>query len=116
MVKNIIVSIFLIFLFGCFEIYFKNPQPKGGKVFNKNLEKIFIKAIPNTINSNDKNSILNEIINDTLKFIGIRNNQEVFELELQFFNGTTIIEEFTIKGIIDSLLQNATDYKVSSQL
>ena len=116
MVKNIIVSIYLIFLFGCFEIYFKNPQPRGGKVFNKNLEQIFISAIPNTINSNDTNSFLNEIINDTLKFIEIRNKQKDFELELQFFNGTTIIEKFIMEGIIDSILQFSFDGKKRPQL
>ena len=115
MVKNIIVSIFLIFLFGCLELLFEHPQPRGGKTYNKNLEQIFVSAIPNTINSNDTNSVLYELINDTLKFIEIRNKQKIFELELHFFNSTTIIEEFIIEGIIDSFLQNAFDYKVSSQ-
>ena len=45
-------SIFLIFLFGCKELYFKYPQPRGGKVFNGNLKQMFISAIPTTINSN----------------------------------------------------------------
>ena len=116
MVKNIIVSISLIFLLGCFEIYFKNPQPRGGKVFNKNLEQIFISAIPNTINSNDTNSFLNEIINDTLKFIEIRNKHKEFELELQFFNGTTIVEEFIKEGIINSILQYFFDGTERPQL
>ncbi|SVE32664.1 uncharacterized protein METZ01_LOCUS485518, partial [marine metagenome] len=31
MIKNIIISICLIFLFGCKELYFKYPQPRGGK-------------------------------------------------------------------------------------
>ena len=115
MVKNIIVSISLIFLFGCLELLFEHPQPRGGKTYNKNLEQIFVSAIPNTINSNDTNSVLYELINDTLKFIEIRNKQKIFELELHFFNSTTIIEEFIIEGIIDSFLQNAFDYKVSSQ-
>ena len=115
MVKNIIVSISLIFLFGCLELLFEHPQPRGGKTYNKNLEQIFVSAIPNTINSNDTNSVLYELINDTLKFIEIRNKQKIFELELHFFNSATIIEEFIIEGIIDSFLQNAFDYKVSSQ-
>ena len=115
MVKNIIVSISLIFLFGCLELLFEHPQPRGGKTYNKNLEQIFVSAIPNTINSNDTNSVLYELINDTLKFIEIRNKQKIFELELHFFNSTTMIEEFIIEGIIDSFLQNAFDYKVSSQ-
>ena len=116
MIKNIIVSISLIFLIGCFDIYFKHPQPRGGKVFNENLEQILISAIPNTINSNDRNSILNEIINDTLKFIEIRNKQKVFELELQFFNSATIIEKFIIEDIIDSIFQDAFDGTMRSQL
>jgi len=115
MFKNIIVSISLIFLFGCLELLFEHPQPRGGKTYNKNLEQIFVSAIPNTINSNDTNSVLYELINDTLKFIEIRNKQKIFELELHFFNSTTMIEEFIIEGIIDSFLQNAFDYKVSSQ-
>ena len=44
-------------------------------------------------------------INDTLKFIEIRNKQKVFELELQFFNSATIIEKFIIEDIIDSIFQ-----------
>lgn len=115
MVKNIIVSISLIFLFGCLELLFEHPQPRGGKTYNKNLEQIFVSAIPNTINSDDTNSVLYNLINDTLKFIEIRNKQKIFELELHFFNSATIIEEFIIEGIIDSFLQNAFDYKVSSQ-
>jgi hypothetical protein len=116
MVKNIIVSISLIFLFGCLELLFEHPQPRGGKTYNKNLEQIFVSAIPNTINSNDTNSVLYELINDTLKFIEIRNKQKIFELELHFFNSATIIEEFIIEDIIDSFLQNAFDYKVPTQL
>lgn len=115
MVKNIIVSISLIFLFGCLELLFEHPQPRGGKTYNKKLEQIFVSAIPNTINSDDTNSVLYKLINDTLKFIEIRNKQKIFELELHFFNSATIIEEFIIEGIIDSFLQNAFDYKVSSQ-
>ena len=38
MVKNIIVSISLIFLFGCLDLLFEHPQPRGGKTYNKNLE------------------------------------------------------------------------------
>ena len=116
MVKNIIVSISLIFLFGCLELLFEHPQPRGGKTYNKNLEQIFVSAIPKKINSNDTNSVLYELINDTLKFIEIRNKQKIFELELHFFNSSTIIEEFIIEGIIDSFFQNAFDFKVSSQL
>ena len=116
MIKNILVSISLIFLIGCFDIYFKHPQPRGGKIFNKNLEQIFTSAIPKTINSNDTISILNEIINDTLKFIEIRNKQKVFELELQFFNSVTIIEKFITEDIIDSISQNAFDGTMHSQL
>lgn len=115
MVKNIIVSISLMFLFGCLELLFEHPQPRGGKTYYKNLEKIFVSAVPNTINSNDTNSVLYELINDTLQFIEIRNKQKIFELELHFFNSATIIEEFIIEGIIDSFFQNAFDYKVSSQ-
>ena len=115
MVKNIIVSISLMFLFGCLELLFEHPQPRGGKTYNKNLEQIFVSAIPNTINSNDTNSVLYELINDTLKFIEIRNKQKIFELELHFFNSATIIEEFIIEGIIDSFLHNAFDHKVPSQ-
>ncbi len=115
MVKNIIVSISLMFLFGCLELLFEHPQPRGGKTYYKNLEKFFVSAVPNTINSNDTNSVLYELINDTLQFIEIRNKQKIFELELHFFNSATIIEEFIIEGIIDSFFQNAFDYKVSSQ-
>ncbi len=115
MVKNIIVSISLMFLFGCLELLFEHPQPRGGKTYYKNLENFFVSAVPNTINSNDTNSVLYELINDTLQFIEIRNKQKIFELELHFFNSATIIEEFIIEGIIDSFFQNAFDYKVSSQ-
>tara|TARA_B110000003_G_C16486285_1_gene471704 strand:+ start:106 stop:900 length:795 start_codon:yes stop_codon:yes gene_type:complete len=97
------------------ELLFEHPQPRGGKTYNKKLEQIFVSAIPNTINSDDTNSVLYKLINDTLKFIEIRNKQKIFELELHFFNSATIIEEFIIEGIIDSFLQNAFDYKVSSQ-
>ena len=116
MIKNIIVSISLIFLIGCFDIYFKHPQPRGGKVFNENLEQILISAIPNSINSNDRNSILNEIINDTLKFIEINNKKKDFELKLQFFNGATIIEKFIKTGIIDSILHYYFDGTERPQL
>ena len=64
MVRNIIISLCLIFLFGCKEIYFKHPQPRGGKVFNGNLKQMLNSAIPNTINSDDRNSVLNKIAND----------------------------------------------------
>ena len=104
MIKNIIISIFLIFLFGCKELYFKYPQPRGGKVFNGNLKQMFISAIPTTINSNGRNSILNDIVNDTLQYIAMNNNQTQIELELQFFNGITILEKFNIQSNIDSFL------------
>ena len=103
MVKNIIVSICLIFLFGCFEIYYKNPQPRGGKVFNGNLKQMFISVIPTKVNSNDKNSILNKITNDTLKFIEIRNKQKHLEFELQFNNGTIINEKFIAEDIVEDI-------------
>jgi len=102
--KNIIISIFLIFLFGCKELYFKYPQPRGGKVFNGNLKQMFISAIPTTINSNGRNSILNDIVNDTLQYIAMNNNRTQIELELQFFNGITILEKFNIQSNIDSFL------------
>jgi|TARA_B100001750_G_scaffold20644_1_gene13954 hypothetical protein len=104
MIKNIIISIFLIFLFGCKELYFKYPQPRGGKVFNGNLKQMFISAIPTTINSNGRNSILNDIVNDTLQYIAMNNNRTQIELELQFFNGITILEKFNIQSNIDSFL------------
>ena len=104
MIKNIIASIFLIFLFGCKELYFKYPQPRGGKVFNGNLKQMFISAIPTTINSNGRNSILNDIVNDTLQYIAMNNNRTQIELELQFFNGITILEKFNIQSNIDSFL------------
>ena len=104
MIKNIIISIFLIFLFGCKELYFKYPQPRGGKVFNGNLKQMFISAIPTTINSNGRNSILNDIVNDTLQYIAMNNNRTQIELELQVFNGITILEKFNIQSNIDSFL------------
>ena len=104
MIKNIIISIFLIFLFGCKELYFKYPQPRGGKVFNGNLKQMFISAIPTAINSNRRNSILNDIVNDTLQYIAMNNNRTQIELELQFFNGITILEKFNIQSTIDSFL------------
>jgi len=104
MIKNIIISICLIFLFGCKELYFKYPQPRGGKVFNGNLKQMFISAIPTTINSNGRNSILNDIVNDTLQYIAMNNNRTQIELELQFFNGITILEKFNIQSNIDSFL------------
>ena len=104
MIKNIIISICLIFLFGCKELYFKYPQPRGGKVFNGNLKQMFISAIPTTINSNGRNSILNDIVNDTLQYIAMNNNRTQIELELQFFNGITILEKFNIQSTIDSFL------------
>ena len=104
MIKNIIISICLIFLFGCKELYFKYPQPRGGKVFNGNLKQMFISAIPTTINSNGRNSILNDIVNDTLQNIAMNNNRTQIELELQFFNGITILEKFNIQSNIDSFL------------
>ena len=104
MVRNIIISLCLILLFGCKELYFKYPQPRGGKVFNGNLKQMFISAIPTTINSNGRNSILNDIVNDTLQYIAMNNNRTQIELELQFFNGITILEKFNIQSNIDSFL------------
>ncbi|SVD50122.1 uncharacterized protein METZ01_LOCUS402976 [marine metagenome] len=104
MVRNIIISLCLILLFGCKELYFKYPQPRGGKVFNGNLKQMFISAIPTTINSNGRNSILNDIVNDTLQYIAMNNNRTQIELELQFFNGITILEKFNIQSTIDSFL------------
>ena len=104
MVRNIIISLWLILLFGCKELYFKYPQPRGGKVFNGNLKQMFISAIPTTINSNGRNSILNDIVNDTLQYIAMNNNRTQIELELQFFNGITILEKFNIQSNIDSFL------------
>ena len=108
MIKNIIISIFLIFLFGCKELYFKYPQPRGGKVFNGNIKQMLNSAIPATVNSDDRNSILNEIINDTIKYISINNSQNHFDLELQFYNGITIFEKFNSRNFIDSFF---TDFK-----
>ncbi len=61
-------------------------------------------AIPTTINSNGRNSILKDIVNDTLQYIAMNNNQTQIELELQFFNGITILEKFNIQSNIDSFL------------
>ena len=104
MLRNIIISIFLFFLFGCKELYFKYPQPRGGKVFNGDIKQMLNIAIPTTINSNGRNSILNDIVNDTLQYIAMNNNQTQIELELQFFNGITILEKFNIQSNIDSFL------------
>ena len=104
MVRNIIISIFLIFLFGCKEIYFKHPQPKGGKVFNGNLKQMLKSAIPNTINSDDRNSVLNKIANDTLQYISMNNSKNHLDLEIRFNSGTTILEKFNIQSNIDSFL------------
>ena len=71
MLRNIIISIFLIFLFGCKELYFKYPQPRGGKVLNGNIEQMLNSAIPVTVNSDDRNSILNEIINDNFIWMSL---------------------------------------------
>ena len=65
-------------------------------------------AIPATVNSDDRNSILNEIINDTIKYISINNSQNHFDLELQFYNGITIFEKFNSRNFIDSFF---TDFK-----
>ena len=59
-------------------------------------------AIPATVNSDDRNSILNEIINDTIKYISINNSQNHIDLELQFYNGITIFEKFNSRNFIDS--------------
>ena len=104
MLRNIIISIFLFFLFGCKELYFKYPQPRGGKVFNGDIKQMLNIAIPTTINSNGRNSILKDIVNDTLQYIAMNNNQTQIELELQFFNGITILEKFNIQSNIDSFL------------
>ena len=104
MVRNIIISIFLIFLFGCKEIYFKHPQPKGGKVFNGNLKQMLKSAIPNTINSDDRNSVLNKIANDTLQYISMSNSKNHLDLEIRFSSGTTILEKFNSQNHIDSFL------------
>tara|TARA_B100000470_G_C19706408_1_gene353374 strand:+ start:96 stop:860 length:765 start_codon:yes stop_codon:yes gene_type:complete len=108
MVRNIIISLCLILLFGCKELYFKYPQPRGGKVFNGNIKQMLNSAIPATVNSDDRNSILNEIINDTIKYISINNSQNHFDLELQFYNGITIFEKFNSRNFIDSFF---TDFK-----
>ena len=104
MLRNLIISIFLFFLFGCKELYFKYPQPRGGKVFNGDIKQMLNSARPTTINSNGRNSILNDIVNDTLQYIAMNNNQTQIELELQFFNGITILEKFNIQSNIDSFL------------
>jgi hypothetical protein len=103
MVRNIIISLCLILLFGCKELYFKYPQPRGGKVFNGNIKQMLNSAIPATVNSDDRNSILNEIINDTIKYISINNSQNHFDLELQFYNGMTIFEKYNSRNLIESL-------------
>ena len=104
MLRNIIISIFLFFLFGCKELYFKYPQPRGGKVFNGNIKQMLNSAMPVTVNSDDRKSILNEIINDTIKYISINNSKNHLDLELQFYSGVTILEKFNSQNQIDTFL------------
>ena len=104
MVRNIIISLCLIFLFGCKEIYFKYPQPRGGKVFNGNLKQMLNNSIPNMINSDDRNSVLNDIVNDTLQFISFNNSKKHLGLEIKFNSGITILEKFNSQNHIDSFL------------
>jgi len=104
MVRNIIISLCLIFLFGCKEIYFKYPQPRGGKVFNGNLKQMLNSTIPTMINSDDRNSVLNDIVNDTLQYISISNSKNHLDLELRFYSGITILEKFNSQNHIDSFL------------
>ena len=82
MVRNIPISIFLILLFGCKELNFKNPQPRGGKVYDGNVSTLLNKAIPKTINSTDNSSILKDIVNDTLRYVEINKNQNNINIQL----------------------------------
>ena len=94
MVRNIIISIFLIFLFGCKDLYFKNPQPRGGKVYDGSISELLNATVPKTINSTENSSILREIVNDTLRYIEINKNQNNLDIQLSFFNGITLSEQF----------------------
>ena len=47
-------------------MYFKNPQPRGGKVYDGSISELLNATVPKTINSTENSSILREIVNDTL--------------------------------------------------
>ena len=95
MVKNIIVSIFLILFYGCKDLYFKHPQPRGGKVYEGNINTLLNEYIPRTINSNDNNSILKNIINDTLMYVEINIYENNINMQLSFSNGIIFSEQFS---------------------
>ena len=95
MVKNIIVSIFLILFYGCKDLHFKHPQPRGGKVYEGNINTLLNEYIPRTINSNDNNSILKNIINDTLRYVEINIYENNINMQLSFSNGIIFSEQFS---------------------
>ena len=70
-------------------MYFKNPQPRGGKVYDGNISELLNATVPKTINSTKNSSILREIVNDTLRYIEINKNQNNLDIQLSFFNGIT---------------------------
>ena len=70
-------------------MYFKNPQPRGGKVYDGSISELLNATVPKTINSTKNSSILREIVNDTLRYIEINKNQNNLDIQLSFFNGIT---------------------------
>ena len=95
MVKNIIVSIFLILFYGCKDLHFKYPQPRGGKVYQGNINTLLNEYMPRTINSNDNNSILKNIINDTLSYVEINIYENNINMQLSFSDGIIFSEQFS---------------------
>jgi len=95
MVKNIIVSIFLILFYGCKDLHFKYPQPRGGKAYQGNINTLLNEYMPRTINSNDNNSILKNIINDTLRYVEINIYENNINMQLSFSDGIIFSEQFS---------------------
>ena len=104
MLKRYVPLLCLILFFGCKEgvpIYFRSPQPRGGKLFHGDIDQFLISNIPEKVHShgnryNELNDILFESLNDTLTSIEIDRYKNIAKVKLEFFNGLSWIEEFDL--------------------
>ena len=104
MLKRYVPLLCLILFFGCKEgvpIYFRSPQPRGGKLFHGDIDQFLISNIPEKVHSHgnrydELNDILFESLNDTLTSIEIDRYKNIAKVKLEFFNGLSWIEEFDL--------------------